>query len=376
MTRTAAPKGQTVVLQAIAPSPFGGAETAVLGLAAGLRTHCRVLLGILADRGSGPFLERARAAGLEAVVLDSAGRDYWRDIRALRTIIRTHQVGLVHSHGYRADGVGLVAARLERIPNVATAHGFTGGSRRNRINQFIGVQALKHSSAVIAVASALVDELGRRGVPGDGVHFIPNAWSPPGGRLLDRAVARQRLGLAEGETVIGWVGRLSPEKGVDLAIEAVAALPVPALLAVVGDGPERAQSVELAASLAASDRIRWLGSVNDAWQVLPAFDLLLLSSRTEGTPLVLLEAMHAKVPIVSTPVGGVPDLLRGGLGWLARDASASAIRDSLMLAFEDRARWGRVAERAREHLREENATGAWVERHLAIYRSLLPSGGI
>lgn len=357
------------VLHVIAPAPYGGAETVLLALGRGMRDRLRFSLAILADARSGPFIERVQAAGLAHTILDSPGRNYLRDIREIRALVRRDQIAVLHSHGYRADAVGLVAARLGSIPNVATAHGFTGGTARNRMNQFAGVQALRHSSAVVAVSSALRGTLQDAGVRANRIHVIPNAWAPPAGRLASRAEARARLGLPANGQVIGWVGRLSPEKGPDLAVEALAGLGGDAWLCMVGDGPEREAVQRQARGAGVAARLRTAGSLAAAWEILPAFDVLLLSSRTEGTPMVLLEAMHAGVPIVAAAVGGVPALLDEETAILVQP-SAPAIRDALHAVLGDPCGAARRAVAAQDQLARRNDIDDWVDRHVTLYSLL------
>lgn len=319
------------MLQVIAPAPYGGAETALLSLTRGLAAEkVPVALAVMADARSGPFIDRARALGVPVEVLDSPGRNYLRDLRELRRVIRRCDVTVVHSHGYRADVMAGAAARSLGTGHVASAHGFTGGSARNRLNQWIGLWALRHADIVIAVSAATAETLQVRGVAASRVRVIQNAWTLPG-RPLDQVAARARLGLGGGRW-IGWVGRQSEEKGPDLALAALAGLPG-LRLAFVGDGPLRAALAERAEREGLASRLSWLGVVPDVWEVLPAFDLFLLSSRTEGTPMIVLEAMLAGVPVAATPVGGVPALVSPETGWLARDVSAGAIQDVVMQAL-------------------------------------------
>ena len=223
MTRHLWPGGNARVLHAIAPGPVGGAESAVLGLTAGLaEAGVEVVLAVLADASSGPFAGRARAEGREVEIIDSPGRDYLRDWSALRRIVRNHKLDLVHTHGYRADMMGYLAARSEGRPVVSTAHGFTDGTRRNRLNQWLAIRAQKRDDAVIAVSSPLATRLASMGVPAGRIATIPNAWRPPSRQPLDRGAARLHLGLGPDVPLLGWVGRLSHVKGADIAIAALA----------------------------------------------------------------------------------------------------------------------------------------------------------
>jgi glycosyltransferase involved in cell wall biosynthesis len=172
--------------------------------------------------------------------------------------------------------------------------------------------------------------------------------------------------------LIGWVGRLSREKGADLFVEAlgqVADLPWDAV--IIGEGGERAALEARAAALGLTGRVHWLGLVPDAGRAMAAFDGFVLSSRTEGTPIALLEAMAAAVPTVATTVGGVPDVISDGEAWLVPPASpgrlAGALRE-LLTAPGLAAGRGRAG---RERLLQGHGGGPWLDRHEALYRSLL-----
>lgn len=360
------------IVHAIAPGPVGGAESAVLALVAGLREsgHAAVVL-TLADRSSAPFVERVRGAGIPVEVVDSAGRDYLRDLRAIRHALRTRQANVLHTHGYRADIVGMLAAHGEAIASVATAHGFSRAGLKNRLNEAIQVAALKRHSSVIAVSEPLAQELVQRGVRPHRLLTLRNAWRPPAQALPDKAVARALLGLPADVPVVGWVGRLAWVKAPEAALEAFAAAGrTDAILSYLGDGPDRAAVESTALRLGIADRVRFHGVVPEAWRVLRGFDALLLSSRSEGTPMILLEAMYAGVPIVSTAVGGVPDILDDRSARLVPWGDVAGLGAALAEVLRERDAAVARARAARERLDTEFAPDAWIARHVDLYRRL------
>src|SRR4249920_2453548 len=114
MTPPLWPGGNVRMLHAIAPGPVGGAESAVLGLTAGLAEGgVEVVLAVLADASSGPFIERARTEGRNVVVIDAPGRNYLLDWSELRRTMRALDLHVMHTHGYRADMMGFLAARSD-----------------------------------------------------------------------------------------------------------------------------------------------------------------------------------------------------------------------------------------------------------------------
>jgi glycosyltransferase involved in cell wall biosynthesis len=168
------------------------------------------------------------------------------------------------------------------------------------------------------------------------VHVIPKGirvadWPVAGSAA--RVDARRALGIAAGgPPVLTWIGALQPEKDPLGAVGLLGALP-DARLVMAGDGPLRTAVVDAAASLGVTDRITLLGAVDDTRPVLAAADAVLLTSRTEGVPGVLLEAMASGLPVVATAVGGVPDLVDDGVTGRLVDPGSPAT------AWADAARW-------------------------------------
>jgi glycosyltransferase involved in cell wall biosynthesis len=367
------PGGNVRVLHTIAPGPVGGAESVVLGLSAGLaEAGAEVVLAILADLESGPFIEQARAEGRQVEVLPSAGRNYWRDRSLLKQVVRNHRINLVHTHGYRADIMGFLAARSERCPVVATAHGFTGGGRRNRLNQWLAVRALSRDDCVVAVSAPLAAQLQLMGVPAERIATIPNAWRPPSTGPVGRAGARAALGLEGDGPMLGWVGRLSYVKGADVALDALALMRNRQVrLVFVGDGPERATLEAQVTKLGLGGQVRFVGMVKAASSLLNAFDAVVLSSRSEGTPMILLEAIHAGVPIVATAVGGVPDLITPATGTLVPPNDPAALAAAMDEALSHPGAAHARALAARIRVADRYSPEAWVSRHLAVYQRVM-----
>jgi glycosyltransferase involved in cell wall biosynthesis len=333
----------------------------------------KVYVAALVDPAGGmyPFLDVLEKEGVQTVRLPLPTRAYSRERAAIRQLCAELAPDVVHTHGYRSDVVDGGVARAAGIPVVSTVHGFTGGGPRNRIYEWIQERAFRNFDAVVAVSSPIVERLERRGVSRARIHLIPNAFDGAAA-VVERATARERLGLPKDELTIGWVGRLSAEKGPDVFIDAIPLLsqPLPAA-AIVGGGPDEAALRERAARHGVDERMRWLGVVPGAGALLGAFDMLVLSSRTEGIPIVLLEAAAAGVPIVASRVGGVPSMFPDGEVLLVPpdDPRALAAAIDAVRSDPDAARARALA--ARRRLERDFAPRPWLERHEALYRSLL-----
>lgn len=360
------------LMHVLAPAPAGGLESVVRSVAQGLAAlgH-RVVLGAVVEVNGDrhPFVVGARAVGIDVRVIEVPGRAYLRERRLVAALIEEFQPSVVHTHGYRPDLVDATVAVQRGIPIVTTIHGFTGGGVRNRLYEALQRHRIRNFDAVIAVSRPLEAMLRRSGVRPDRLHFIPNAWS--GEAPVARAEARRTLGIPDRDTVLGWVGRLSREKGLDVLIEALPSLPLELHVSVVGEGPERGRLEELAARLDVGSRLRWHGLVPRAGRLLAGFDLLVLSSRTEGTPMVVFEAQAAGVPVVATAVGGVPDAVAGS------DCTLVDSESPLSLAQAVRARLaaGRSPGASpRPDLQE--AHRGWIGRHAELYGRLAASRGV
>jgi glycosyltransferase involved in cell wall biosynthesis len=360
------------ILHVHAPGFMGGAERVVQLLAgaqreAGLDVTVAVVLDV--DDRADAFCGPLETAGVRVVRWQVPRRRYDVEHTRVTELCRQLAPTVVHTHGYRADVVAAHAARRAGIPVVSTAHGFTGGGLKNRLFQNIQCRSLRRADAVIAVSRPLARELARRGVSEDRIRVIPNGYGPDGARL-DATVARARLGVLPGVVHLGWVGRVTPEKGLDVLMEALRHLDDMTLtVSVIGDGRSRPELKRHAASASASGRIRWHGSVPDAGSLFPAFDLFVLSSRTEGTPMVLFEAMAAGVPIVAAAVGGVPDVVSDKEAVLVPSEDPYALAEAIRGVLGSRDAAAARARAARTRLEEQFGVPAWVEAHQEVYRS-------
>ncbi len=365
------------VMHVLAPAGFGGAEAVVRGLVQGLvqRGHAISVVTLIEGESPRVFESALAAAGARVLPVVVPPRAYRQEAAALRDLFRRWKPEVVHTHGFRAD---VQAGRVVRglgIPSVSTVHGFTGGGARVRLYEWLQVKALRRFEAVIAVSRPLGALLAKRGVPRDRLHLIRNAWCG-GIPNLGRTQARSELDLPADSFVLGWVGRLSHEKGGDLMIEAIGRLRSSEFVAcVIGDGPDRRALERRVAELGLASRVRWCGVRSDAARLFRAFDAFVLSSRTEGTPIVLFEAMQAQVPIVATSVGGVPDVVGPNQALLVAPGDPVALAEAICVLRADPAGAARLAVAARERLETEFAPNPWLDAYERIYREVARISG-
>ncbi len=371
--RTESNPAALAILHVLASGEVGGLESVVKSLAGGLsrRGHRVGVLAILdLEPAPHPFELSLAGTGSTVTPIRLPPCAYLRERRCLSEHFLRAAPQVVHTHGYRADVQGGSVARRLGIATTSTVHGFTGGDWKNRLYERLQESALRRCDAVIAVAPTLVERLRSRGVAKERIHLVPNAWSGASD-LSSRDQARRDLDLPQHAWIAGWVGRISREKGADVLLAALAEPAAVSIQAcVLGDGPERRALEERAHRLGLGERVRWAGIRAEAARLYPAFDAFVLSSRTEGTPIALLEAMAAEVPIVATRVGGVPDVLGENEAWLVDPEDPKAIALALAAIRADPAEARRRCAAARRRLTEGFGFEPWIERHEQLYRSL------
>ena len=366
------------VLHVVAPSPVGGLERVVCTLipaqlAAGIDARVAAIVDPGVD--AHPVVTELRALGVSVHVVAVPARSYAQERRGIAALCERWSPDVVHTHGYRADVIDSGVALSMKIPCVSTFHGFTGGDWRNRFYEWVERCAARRMDAVVAVSAPLGERLTAAGIAPHRLHVVPNAHRPRHA-FLERSAARRALGLPADAFILGWVGRLTSEKGADVLVDALSVIPDAGIVAsFIGEGPDRVRLAARAASRVAG-RVHWHGLIPDAAQYFRAFDAFVLSSRTEGTPMVLFEAMEAGTPIVATRVGGVPYVLRQQDALLvAPEDPASLAAAILELAAAPAAAASRATS-ARERLAVEYALAPWVERYHAIYRQITPHTAI
>lgn len=320
-----------------------------------------------------PFIDQLKTFGVPVTPIVVGARGYFREYRSLEALVARLRPGVLHTHGYRADVIGGAVAREHHVPIVSTVHGFTGGGRRNRLYERVQSFALRRADAVIAVSAPLVLRLTKDGVPREKIHCIPNGFAQSVDTLT-RAAARNRLDIRAGALVAGWVGRLSREKGADVMLDALAAGDPKWHLSIIGEGEELDRLRQQAAELRIADRISWHGRIANAGSLITAFDAFILSSRTEGTPITLLEAMNASVPIIATRVGGVPDVVSSSHALLVPPEQPRLIAQALSQLERDPSSAIARSTRARERLLESFGRARWLGAIDAVYAEVLRSG--
>lgn len=370
---------------------IGGPAQHVILLTSGLSEQFETLL--VAGReetGEGNMLDLARAKGIQPFLIPELGREIrpLHDTVAFVKLYRLFQQWrphLVHTHTAKAGALGRLAARAARVPVVVhTFHGhiFDGYFPPWEGRLFLAIERLlaKCTTRIIALSEGQRRELLQRKIGDEaqlavlplGLKLDPFLTAPAKNGQL-----RRELGLPE-ERLIGIVGRLVPIKGHETFLQAarLVAERLPSCrFLMVGDGPERPRLERRAKVLGLSSKVLFLGWRRDLDRIYADLDLCVLSSYNEGTPVSLLEAMAAGVPVVATRVGGVKDLItHEETGLLVRPGDAQALAEAILMIFNDPEGARRMAKAGRERVYPFYDVKSLISRMEQFYRELVTEG--
>lgn len=387
------------VLRVIARLNKGGPALHVAYLSAGLEARgyeTTLVAGSLARR-EGSMAYVAERKGVEVVALPDLHREIspLHDLRAahrLASLIKRVRPQILHTHTAKAGAVGRTAALLAgdaRPPIVVhTFHGHVlrgyFGPASSRFFRLLERKLATATTALVAVSPEVRDDVVALGVaPPEkftvirlGVEVEERVSAPS----ETRARARRMMGIPDGRFTVGWMGRMTAVKRTEdvvLAFQQLVAGGADACLCLVGDGPDRERTEQLAADLGLMDRCLFLGYQDDVAPFYAAFDALVLPSANEGTPVSVIEALAARRPVVATRVGGVPDVVRDGIdGFLVESGDIDALADRLGRLAADRELASRMGEAGRERVLERYSVERLVDDVDALYRRLLAEKGL
>jgi len=329
----------------------------------------------------GLFLQAARRMSVAVYPIPEARRFDFRVVGLLSALGRSLRPDIVESHAVKSHFL-LRRAGLNRLaPWVAFHHGYTWPDWRARLYNYLDRWSLRAPSRVVTVSHPFREELIRHGVPAARIEIVHNAieagWGT-GVAAQARADLRARLGIDSARKVILIVGRLSREKGHLALLRAfdrmVFAGVRNAHLLMVGEGPERAAIEAGIRRYGLSGMVTLTGQQPTAEPYYGIADLALLSSFSEGSPNALLEAMAARVPIVATAVGGIPEIVADRTSALLvppRNPEALSLAMRELLANPDLAR--DLAAHASELVLTRHSLEARARRLAAIYLAALAS---
>jgi starch synthase (maltosyl-transferring) len=358
----------------------GGAEYQLYELVRGL-DRSRVLPRVFALSQGGYWAEPLRALGIDVTEVPSRRSLEWRRLRALRRALAAFRPHVLHSVLWSGNTYGRLAALGLGIPVVIAAE-------RNVVRRPGWQRALERALDVVTDrylvnSAAIVDELAERGrLPRVKMQVIHNGIDL--GRLppfdADRVAARRAAGFDPGRRLVAQIGRLEPQKDYPTFLAAaarIAARTDDVDFLVVGEGGLRRELEAETARLGLASRVRFTGVRHDVPTLLGGVDVLVLASRFEGLPNVVIEAMAAGAVAVATDVGGTRELIvPGETGAIVPVGRADAIADAVLELLDDPGRARKAAVAARRRIEDRFTIEAMVRRTEAAYDECLRAAGV
>ncbi|MGE7989967.1 glycosyltransferase family 4 protein [Pseudomonas sp. NPDC089554] len=339
----AVPAAERPILHLLSSGGFYGAERMLLD-------HCQATPGrhrVLFLDAPAELVMRFQQAGVDCQACRGLG-ELLRVLAAQRG-----ERPLINTHNFKGLLFGWVGATLWRLPMVTTQHGFTPRSRKQRFYTWLSLQLCRTPTVdrVVCVAESIARIHREAGVQAHKLEVIPNG-------LPDSTehTAAPRPAHGDNAWLAAYVGRLSSEKGPDLFLDTLIPLCQrhPQVHAVMlGEGPERDNLQARIDAAGLGERITLPGFQRDMHSWMTRLNALVISSRTEGTPMILLEAMQEGVPVAAFGVGGIPDVIEHGRnGLLATPLATAELGEHLQALLQDPQQAAELVARARQTQRE------------------------
>lgn len=362
--------GRIHVLEILGNAIVGGMETYVERLVEHLPAD-RFAVTALCPFES-PFTERLRSRDIEVLVTPMPEDPPWSSIQMTCAMIKSGAIDVLHAHLPNAHALAGIAGRLTGKPVLATLHGHKVGVLDLEVHRNAGT----HLSVVCR--QSYFHALGL-GVSAGQLSCNPNGVDTEAFKPRPRPAdgLRANLGIPPAAKVVGFLGRLSPEKGPEVFLRA--ALLAQAKLAdthfiFVGDGPLAASLKEQIVRLKLDQRVHLAGLQRDVAAVLNEIDVLVSSSHSEAMPLAVMEAMASGLPVVATRVGGIPDMIeQGESGWLVAPNDFGDIAARLEQILSTPGELERMGRSARARAVDKMALSDTVEGIAQLLTRLVPS---
>ncbi|HYR26334.1 MAG TPA: glycosyltransferase family 4 protein [Aquabacterium sp.] len=362
------------ILHLLSSTGFHGAEAMTAELVRqqarlGQEVHVAAFDG--GTPGQVEVLEAVADAVAGTVRLPCTGPWDRRTLQALDRYVAAHAIELVHSHKYKTTFYALPGRWAGRYHLVTTYHNWLTHTPALKLYAALDQRLARFNDAAVAVSTPVAQVL-QRHVPAERLHQIDNGIDTQRyRRQADRATARRQLGLDPTQALIGFVGRLSREKGLPVLIDALTdpgqGMDACQVL-IVGEGEMRPELEALIQARGLQDRVTLLGNRRDTPLIYSALDAFVLPSLMEAFPMVLLEALACGCPVVATDVGEVRRIVtHGETGLVVPAGDPQALRTALMTLLGQPEVAADLARRGLSRVTDQFSAEQMAQRYLQVY---------
>jgi len=323
---------------------------------------------------SGPYEKLLREHNIPLTVLGKRWKfDPFCLLRLKRLISRINP-DIVHSWLFAANAAARLVAGKKPNPKVIVSERCVD-SWKSGWQLRLDRRQIGRTTKLIGNSAGVADFYAKQGVPRDKIVVIPNGVSFPSGKIVDRDSALAEFDIPPGAGVVGFVGRLAPQKRVkDLiwATQLLRQITNGVYFLVVGDGPEREQLMALAQHVGCDHLVRFVGHRDDVSKLMPLMNVFWLASDFEGMSNSILEAMAAGVPVVASDIPPNRELvIDGETGFLVKAGDSVGYAQFADRLLADRELWDRLSNASRKRVETEFSIEKMVEAHAALYRQVV-----
>lgn len=370
------------VAHIIKATQIGGAERHLLILLKALRARnidCHLIVIVEADNLMDNLVAEANATAIPIERVVTHGNFDVPVINRLRSCIRKIKPDIVHTHLIHADVFGFLAARLALVPHIISTRHNDDGFRRNFFLKRFNQMLWRGFSGGIAISEAVREfTIAVEGIKPNKLHLVRYGIEyqsmPADTPAQIREALCRELNIEKGAVIIGMACRLTKQKGVTYALQALARLPKNANvhLVIAGDGQLMDALKREAQQLRIEGRVHFLGWRADASSLMAGWDIFLMPSLWEGFGLVLLEAMSKRVPVIASNVSAIPEVVEHGqTGLLVPPRNPDALAQAMQMLVDDRALRAHMGLMAEDYLEQHFTVDRMADETIAVYNQVI-----
>lgn len=367
------------ILHLISSSGLLGAERVVIELSKGLQVmhNCHPVIGAIKNiyNPHTEIVDEAIGNNINSVVFPCKSQFDIKLIFSIKEFIKNNRIDIVHCHGYKSNLYGLLASQ-KKIPSVTTNHNWLKSHWKLKVYCFLDNLWIRYFDRIVAVSEEIRDEMIRYKIPEKKIRIIDNGIDV---NRFDKTIPdeklKRELGLNGNCAVIGTIGSLKYEKGHEYLLKAakeVLESHAAIKFLIVGGGPLRNSLEDEAKNLGIAGNVIFTGYRKDVAELLSVMDIFVLPSVKEGLPMVLLEAMAAKKPIIATRVGAVSKVIRDNeTGILVEPGDVSALQRAIGNLLNDTMKTQGLALKGYGRVKKDFSSENMCREYLTLYKELL-----
>lgn len=367
------------VLHLGSPTGLYGAERWILALINNIeKKDIEIIVAVILDdpKLNADLCKEAEKIGVQTKIFEAYGRINWSAVKQLREYLFKNRIDILHTHGYKTDIIGLIAAYGTGCKLITTPHGWSKKAGfKLKIYEAADRFAFCFFDAIAPLSEDIYNGLSFIPLLRNKLRLIVNGVDIKDISRVNNIAAEVKKWKDDDYFVIGYIGQLIERKGLDILLKAVSDLKIKKWrLAIVGEGSEKSKLIQLVNDLGLDDKVVFFGFRSDRISFLKGFDLFVLPSRLEGIPRCLMEAMAANVPVIASAIPGCCDLIENGeTGFLFEMDNFEKLSQIILALLADKKLRDNLASNAREIIERKWSASSMAECYYKLYHDFFKS---